>query len=126
MMIRLITTVALLAYAGGATAHQSSTRDLESSVSVFGESNIWLKNLYSEATTYTVEVLDKSTLLPTSSPWRSTLINNQVTLDTNELVDIKVTVRDRGKYYVCTKVKREQAGGNIQLSSRVCVRLWHR
>lgn len=118
--------VALLAYAGGATAHQSSTRDLESSVSVFGETNIWLKNLYDGATTYEVEVLDKETQRPTKSQWRSSLINNEVTLDTGELVDIKVTVKDKGKYYVCTKVKREQVGGNIQLSSRVCLRLWHR
>jgi hypothetical protein len=118
--------VALLAYAGGASAHQSSTRDLQGSVSVFGESNIWLKNLYSETTTYSVEVLDKNTMLPTSSPWRSTLINNQVTLGTNELVDIKVTVRDTGKYYVCTKSNRGAADGPIQLSSRVCLRLWNR
>ena len=125
-MLRLITMVALLAYAGGAAAHQSSTRDLGSSVSVFGESNIWLKNLYDEPTTYEVEVLDKETQRPTKSQWRSSLTDNEVTLDTGELVDIKVTVKDKGKYYVCTKVKREQAGGNIQLSSRVCIRLWHR
>lgn len=125
-MLRLITMVALLAYAGGAAAHQSSTRDLESSVSVFGESNIWLKNLYEVPTTYEVEVLDKETQRPTTSQWRSSLKNNEVTLDTGELVDIKVTVKDKGKYYVCTRVKREQAGGNIQLSSRVCIRLWHR
>ena len=125
-MLRFITMVALLAYAGGAAAHQSSTRDLESSVSVFGESNIWLKNLYDAPVTYEVEVLDKDTMRPTKSQWRSSLINNEVTLATEEVVDIKVTVRDKGKYYVCTKVKREQSGGNVQLSSRVCLRLWHR
>ena len=118
--------VALLAYAGGAAAHQSSTRDLESSVSVFGESNIWLKNLYDEPTTYEVEVLDRETQRPTKSQWGSSLKNNEVTLDTDELVDIKVTVKDKGKYYVCTRVKREQSGGNILLSSRVCLRLWYR
>lgn len=125
-MLRLMTLVALLAYAGGATAHQSSTRDLESIINVFGESNIWLKNLYDGATTYEVQVLDRDTQRPTKSQWRSSLINNEVTLDTGEVVDIKVTVKDKGKYYVCTKVKREQAGGNIQLSSRVCLRLWYR
>jgi hypothetical protein len=107
-------------------AHQSSTYDLNTSVSHVGQSRIWLINRYDRRVEYEVQVLDRD-LKPTTSKWRSSLYDNTVSLDVDELVNITVDVERKGKYYVCTAVKRDrQAFNSVQLSSRVCLRLWYR
>lgn len=111
--------------AGHAFAHQSSTYDLNTSVSHVGETRLWLINRYDDRVTYVVEVLDKD-LKPTTTKWRSSLYENEVTLSTDQLVDITVTVKDKGKYYVCTAVKPNENSVGLQLRSRVCLRLWYR
>ena len=117
--------LALVLFASSTSAHQSSTYDQTSIVSPIGQSNIWLKNLYEDRTTYAVEVLDRD-MKPTEAKWSSSLVNNSVSLDPQQLVDIGVTVNEKGKYYVCTKVQRDKKLGVVQLSSRVCLRLWYR
>ena len=121
----MLVGVWLVIMTGHASAHQSSTYDLDTSVSYIGESRLWLINRYDTRVTYVVEVLDKNQK-PTTSKWRSNLHNNEVTLDTDQRADIVVQVKDKGKYYVCTTVKRPKDTHNITIRSRVCLRLWHR
>mgnify|MGYP001024481464 CR=1 FL=1 len=125
-MIRAVILGAWLAlFTSQAFAHQSSTYDLETSVSYSGEIRLWLINNYDGTHTYEVQVLDRD-LVPTDVAWVSNLINNEVTLEPEQLVDIEVQVSERGKYYVCTAIKRDPNVAAIQLRSRVCLRLWYR
>ena len=113
--------------AGQAFAHQSSTYDLQSSVSYVGESKLWLVNKYTETVEYEVQVLDVDLRPIDAAQWRSNLLNDKVTLDQDELVDIIVAGRTKGKYYICTIVARdESAEKDIVIRSRVCLRLWYK
>ena len=110
-----------------ASAHRSSTYDLGRSVSYIGEIDLWLINKYDKTTTYEVQVLDKDLKPIDDSKWSSRLTGDTVTLKTDELVDIRVRVKEKGKYYVCTIVAPdENPVGNIVFRSRVCLRLWYK
>ena len=117
--------LALVLFTSNASAHQSSTYDQESIVSPIGQSNIWLKNLYEDRTTYSVEVLDRD-MQPTEVEWSSTLVDNSVSLDSQQMIDISVTVNEMGQYYVCTRAQQNERPDTVQLISRVCIRLWYR
>ena len=111
--------------AGHAFSHQSSTYDLETSISYTGDMNLWLINRYDVTKEYEVEVLDRNQQ-PTDVIWTSNLLDNEVTLEPTQRVDINVQVSELGKYYVCTTLKTDENGAAIQLRSRVCLRLWYR
>ena len=127
MRLGALMLAVVVAFTSAVSAHQSSTYNLDGSVSYIGEIDLWLINRYDDTVTYDVQVLGKDLKPIDPSKWTSQITNNSVTLDKDEVADIRIRVKEKGKYYACTVVAADvNKEANLTIRSRVCMRLWYK
>ena len=99
------------------------TRDTDNYLTYDGTLRFWIRNDYTQESLYSVHVFNKD-LTPLVEPnkFRTTLEDNEALMNHKELIDFRVQVKEKGKYYVCSFL--EELGGEVpQSSTRICLRL---
>lgn len=105
------------------SAHKSGAY-AESYVTATGIKDMWLRNNYAQTATYQFTVLTKDMQPIPPDHWRSNLEADQITLEPEEVQDVKVQTRYPGRYYICSSLT-ELGGESPNVRSVICLRHQH-
>ena len=120
-MNKWIVGAAIAVLASPLFAHTGGSVDPDTFVSYDGTVAMWLNNGYDEQATFAIEVTTKDGTAVAEDQWRSNIAGDSITLNPGEPAWFTVETRQKGKYYVCTKLESDNGVG-----SRICSRHWHR
>lgn len=120
-MNKWIVGAVVVALAAPAFAHTGGSVNTDTFVSYDGTTEQWVRNEFETQATFIIEVKYVDGTDVPEELWRSNVADDSVTLAPNGHTSFKVETKEKGKYYVCTKLDNR-----IGVSSRICSRHWHK